>query len=356
MKPAIQKEPWGRLSDGTPVDLYTMTTLSGLEARIITYGGIIVSLRMPDRNGIPGDIVLGFDSLAQYERDSPYFGCIVGRYANRIAGGIFTLNGTTYKLARNNGKNHLHGGLRGFDKVVWKAVADTPDNDLTLTLTYTSRNMEEGYPGTLRATVVYTLTPANELKISYTATSDAPTIVNLTQHSYFNLAGAGSGDILGHRLTIKADRFTPVDSGLIPTGVLEPVEKTPFDFRSSTPVGERISADDLQLKLAGGYDHNYVLNGQGGTLRLAARVEEPVTGRIMEVWTTEPGLQFYSGNFLDGHHIGKGGRPYNHRSGFCLETQHFPDSPNHPSFPSTVLLPGATYASETIYKFSVAVK
>ncbi len=352
-EPAIRKDLWGHLKNGEPVDLYTLTNPSGMQARIITYGGIIVSLRVPDRNGRLDDVVLGFDSLAQYERDSPYFGSIVGRYGNRIANGTFTLNGTTYRLALNNGKNHLHGGIKGFDKVVWKAVTERPGDNLTLTLTYTSRNMEEGYPGTLDVKVIYTLTPANELKISYTAVTDAPTVVNLTQHSYFNLKGTGSGDILGHRLMINADRFTPVDSGLIPTGVLQPVEKTPFDFRTLTPIGERISADDIQLRLAGGYDHNYVLNGSPGTMRLAARVEEPVSGRAMEVMTTEPGVQFYSGNFLDGHHIGKGGHPYYHRNGFCLETQHFPDSPNHPSFPSTVLLPGSTYRSETIYRFSV---
>ncbi len=356
LKPSIRKEAWGKLSNGTPVDLYTLTNPSGMEARIITYGGIIVSLRMPDKNGVPGDIVLGFDSLAQYERDSPYFGCIVGRYANRIANGTFTLNGTTYTLARNDGKNHLHGGLRGFDKVVWNATTETVGADLALKLTYTSRNMEEGYPGTLKAKVVYTITAANELKITYSAVTDAPTIINLTQHSYFNLAGARSGDVLKHRLMIDADRFTPIDSGLIPTGVLEPVANTPFDFRKSTPIGERIGADDTQLKLAGGYDHNYVLNGPVGTMRLVARVEEPMTGRVMNVLTTEPGVQFYSGNFLDGHHVGKGGHRYNHRNGFCLETQHFPDSPNHPSFPSTVLLPGATYSSETIYRFSVTMK
>ncbi len=352
-KSSIRKQSFGSLPDGTPVDLYTLTNQSGMQARIMTYGGTIVSLRVPGRNGKFDDVVLGFDSLAEYVHDSPYFGAIVGRYANRIARGSFTLNGTTFTLALNDGKNHLHGGVKGFDKVVWQAAASTPDNDLMLTLTYTSRNLEEGYPGTLKVEVVYTLTSADELKILYTAETDAPTVVNLTQHSYFNLAGAGTGDILGHRLMINADRFTPVDSGLIPTGVLQPVENTPFDFRRPTPIGERISADDVQLKLAGGYDHNFVLNGSAGTVRLAARVEDPQSGRAMDVLTNQPGLQFYSGNFLDGHHVGKGGLHYRHRYGFCLETQHFPDSPNHPSFPSTVLLPGKTYSTETIYKFSV---
>ena len=352
-EPSIRKESFGTLADGTRIDLYTMTNPTGMEARVMTYGATIVSLRVPDQRGIFDDIVLGFDSLAQYVKDSPYFGCIAGRYANRIAKGSFTLNGKTYILAVNNGKNHLHGGLKGFDKVVWDAVPDTPDNDLTLTLTYTSKNMEEGYPGTLKVKVVYTLTPGNELKISYTAVTDTPTVVNLTQHSYFNLAGAGTGNILGHQMMINADRFTPVDSFLIPTGVLQPVDKTPFDFRMPALIGARISVDDIQLKFAGGYDHNFVLNGRAGTLRLAARVTEPASGRVMEVLTTEPGIQFYSGNFLDGHHIGKLGRSYKHRYGFCLETQHFPDSPNHPSFPSTVLLPGDTYRTETVYKFSV---
>lgn len=353
-RPSIRKESFGITADSTRVDLYTLTNPSGMQARIMTYGGTLVSLRTPDRNGHLADVVLGFDSLAQYVRDSPYFGCIVGRYANRIAKGSFTLNGTTYQLALNDGKNHLHGGIRGFDKVVWSATASTPDDDCSLTLTYTSRNLEEGYPGTLKVEVVYTLTPANELKILYTAETDAPTVVNLTHHSYFNLAGAGTGDILGHRMMINADRFTPIDSGLIPTGVLQPVGKTPFDFRTPTPIGERITADDPQLKFAGGFDHNFVLNGTPGTMRLAARVEDPAGGRVMEVLTTEPGLQFYSGNFLDGHHIGKGKHPYRHRYGFCLETQHFPDSPNHPSFPSTVLLPGKTYSTGTIYKFSLS--
>jgi aldose 1-epimerase len=352
-KPSIRKEPFGALPDGSRIDLYTLTNPSGMEARIMTYGGIIVSLRVPDKTGRLDDVVLGYDSLQQYLQDSPYFGCIVGRYANRIANGTFTLDGKTYTLAVNNGKNHLHGGVRGFDKVLWNAFAATAGDDLTLTLAYTSRNLEEGYPGTLKVMVVYTMTPANELKVSYSAETDAPTVVNLTQHSYFNLAGQGTGDILGHRLMIDADRFTPVDSGLIPTGVLQPVEGTPFDFRTATPIGARISENDIQLKLAGGYDHNFVLNGAAGAMRLAARVEEPTSGRVMEVLTTEPGVQFYSGNFLDGHNIGKGGHAYRHRYGFCLETQHFPDSPNHPSFPSTVLLPGATYSTQTIYKFSL---
>ncbi|HUN65284.1 MAG TPA: aldose epimerase family protein [Bacteroidota bacterium] len=349
--PSVRKEPFGRLPDGTAVDLYTMTASSGMEARVMTYGGIIVSLRVPDRQGNLDDVVLGFDSLRQYVEDSPYFGAIVGRYGNRIAKGSFTLNGKTYRLAVNNGKNHLHGGLRGFDKAVWNAVPAVDGDTVSLTLTYTSKNLEEGYPGTLTTRVIYQLTPHNRLRIVYRAATDAPTVVNLTQHSYFNLAGAGTGDILAHLMTIAADRYTPVDSGLIPTGELAPVEGTPFDFRKPQAIGLRIGQRDPQLERAGGYDHNFVLNGGPG-LKFAARVEEPGSGRVMEVYTTEPGLQFYSGNFLDGHLTGKAGRRYLHRYGFCLETQHFPDSPNHPSFPTTTLLPGAEYRTETVYAFS----
>ncbi len=349
----VKEESFGRMPDGREVRLFTLTNANGMEARITNYGGILVSLRVPDRNGRPGDLVLGYDSLASYLRSNPYFGCIVGRYANRIAKGRFTLDGMEYRLATNNGANHLHGGIKGFDKVLWDARATATREGNAIDLMYTSPDGEEGYPGTLKAFVRYTLTDKNELKIQYIATCDKPTVLNLTHHSYFNLAGEGNGTILGHLLTIHAGRFTPVDSGLIPTGELRSVAGTPFDFRSFAEIGARIGDNDSQLKLAGGYDHNFVLNRRGGGLQPAATLYEPASGRIMEVLTTEPGLQFYSGNFLDGTNIGKGGRPYPFRSGLCLETQHFPDSPNKPGFPSTVLRPGESYQSTTVYRFSV---
>ncbi len=351
-KPSIKKKPFGTLKDGRPVDLYILTNSSGMELRVMTYGGIIQSLRVPDKKGAIDDVVLGYDALEQYEHDSPYFGSIVGRYGNRIAGGAFSLNGKQYKLSLNDGKNHLHGGKRGFDKALWNVIPAMTDDGPTLMLNYTSKDKEEGYPGTVKVSVVYTLTRSNELKIMYIAETDKPTVINLTQHSYFNLAG--KGNILGHLLMIYADRFTPVDSGLIPTGELQKVEGTPFDFRKLTPIGQRIADNDLQLTYGRGYDHNFVLNGIRGEMHIAARLKDPVSGRVMDVMTTEPGLQFYSGNFLDGHNIGKRSQAYKHRYGLCLEPQHFPDSPNHPAFPSTTLLPGETYKSETIYKFLVA--
>ena len=306
---------------------------------------------MPDRNGQFGDVVLGYDNLADYIKDSPYFGALIGRYGNRIAKGKFTLDGKEYTLAVNNGPNALHGGLKGFDKVVWEPRILASPEGPSLELRYMSKDGEEGYPGNLSVTAVYTLTDDNALKLEYTATTDKDTVVNLTQHSYFNLAG--KGDILNHQVMIPADKFTPVDSTLIPTGELKPVDGTPFDFRTPTAIGARIGQDDEQLKFGNGYDHNWVINKPMGQLGLMARVYEPTTGRVLEVWSTEPGLQFYSGNFLDGKITGKGGWVYQFRNGFCMEPQHYPDSPNQPNFPSVVLKPGQVYRNTIIYKFSV---
>ena len=349
--PRRTRAPFGTV-DGKEVFLYTLRNKSGMEARITNYGGIVVSLLVPDRSTRPGDVVLGYDSLSSYLKATPYFGAIVGRYGNRIGKARFTLGGKEYALNANDGTNTLHGGLKGFDKVVWDADSTTPATGSSLSLSYLSSDGEEGYPGNLKATVVYTLTDSNELRIDYAASTDKPTVLNLTHHSYFNLAGAGSGDILSHELMLNADRFTPIDSGLITTGELKPVEGTPMDFRTPTAIGARIGATDDQLRFGRGYDHNWVLNRTGEGLSLAARVSEKTSGRVMEVWTTQPGVQFYSGNFLDGTNIGKGGKAYPYRSGLCLETQHFPDSPNKPAFPSTVLSPGEKFASTTVYKFS----
>jgi aldose 1-epimerase len=338
--------------DGKEVYLYTLQNKAGAQARITNYGAIVVSLLVPDKNGTFGDIVLGYDSLASYVKATPYFGAVVGRFANRIGKGRFTLNGTEYVLALNDGPNTLHGGTKGFDKVVW--TADDSSTGASLALSYLSRDGEEGYPGNLSVRLVYTLTDSNALRIDYTATTDKPTVLNLSHHSYFNLSGPAGGSILDHELMLNADRFTPIDAGLIPTGKIRAVEGTPMDFRASTAIGSRIGLADEQLRLGRGYDHNWVLTREGNGLSLAARVTEQSSGRIMEVWTTEPGIQFYSGNFLDGTNIGKGGTAYPYRSGFCLETQHFPDSPNKPQFPSTVLNPGDTYASTTVYKFTTA--
>jgi aldose 1-epimerase len=345
----VSREPFGTTPAGEAVELVTLTNAHGVEMRVMTYGGIIVSLRVPDRNGKLGDVVLGYDSLAGYIRDSPYFGAIVGRYGNRIAKGRFTLNGTEYHLAVNNGPNHLHGGIRGFDKVVWRAEPFRDARGVGVVLRHTSPDGDEGYPGTLQATVTYTLTDRNEILIDYAATTDKAAPVNLTQHSYFNLAG--SGDILGYTLMIAADRYTPVDSTLIPTGVLAPVAGTPFDFRTPHTIGERIGDANEQLRFGGGYDHNFVLTRPDTGLALAARLTDSLSGRTLELRTTEPGVQFYSGNFLDGSITGKGGTVYRHRTGLCLETQHFPDSPNHPEFPSTILEPGRTYRSRTTWTF-----
>lgn len=315
----------------------------------MTYGGIIQSLKVPDKNGRLGDVVLGFNDLADYETNSPYFGALIGRYGNRIARGHFTLDGVTYTLATNNAPNSLHGGLKGFDKRVWHAEPGMSEQGSTLKLTYTSHDGEEGYPGTLKVTALYTLTGDNSIRLDYTATTDKDTVVNLTQHSYFNLAG--HGDILNHVVYLDADKFTPVDATLIPTGELKPVAGTPFDFRTPTAIGARIGEDNQQLKFGGGYDHNWVVNHQMGELGLDARVTEPTTGRVLEVWSTEPGLQFYSGNFLDSTITGKGGQVYPRRGAFAMEPQHFPDSPNQSGFPSVVLHPGQTYHNTIIYKF-----
>jgi aldose 1-epimerase len=337
---------FGKTREGAAVRIYTLTNKNGVEATITNYGGRVVSLKVPDKKGVMGDVVLGFDSLEGYLNENPYFGALVGRYANRIGHAQFTLNGMLYKVPKNDGENALHGGLRGFDKVVW-TPRELPDGGLELT--YLSKDGEEGYPGNCKVTVVYHLTDDNELKIEYAASTDKATVINLTNHSYFNLKG--SGDILGHLLTLNADRFTPVDGGLIPTGELKAVAGTPFDFRKSAAIGERIDQGDEQLKLGKGYDHNWVLNKKAFELSLAARVEDPGSGRVMEVRTTEPGIQFYTGNFLDGSIKGKKDIVYARRSALCLETQHFPDSPNKPKFPPAVLKAGAEYKSTTVYKF-----
>jgi aldose 1-epimerase len=346
----LSTELWGKTPQGQQVELLTLTNANGMEARIISYGGILVSLKVPDRDGTLADVVAGFDSLSGYLLPSdPYFGALIGRYANRIANGTFTLDGVRYKLAINNGPNSLHGGLRGFDKVVWTA---RPLGDQSVQLNYLSKDGEEGYPGNLSVTVVYTLTANNELKIDYTATTDKDTVVNLTNHSYFNLAGQGVGDVLGQVVTINADRFTPVDKTLIPTGEVRPVAGTPFDFRTPHAIGGRINLQDEQLVFGQGYDQNFVLNKAGAGLQLAASVTDPNSGRKMDVLTTQPGLQFYTGNQLDGTIHGKNGAIYGKRSAFAMETQHFPDSPNQPSFPTTELKPGQTYHETTVYRFS----
>jgi aldose 1-epimerase len=351
---SIDAKPFGTTSQGEKVTQYTLTNAKGASVSIITYGGIVTSLKVPDRNGKLADVVLGFKTLSEYEKKSPYFGCLVGRYGNRIAKGEFTLDGHTYHLATNNNGQSLHGGLRGFDKVVWNAAPAETRQGPSLKLTYVSKDGEEGYPGNLSVTATYTLTNKNELKLVFRAKTDQATVVNLTHHSYFNLAGQGSGDILGHLVTIHADKYTPVDQVLIPTGKQSSVKGTPFDFRKPTAIGARINEEDPQLKNGKGYDHNWVVDKLPGHLGLIAKVEEPRSGRVMEVISTEPGVQFYSGNFLDGTLIGKGGKVYGFRNGFCFEPQHFPDSPNHKSFPSTVLRPGETYRNTIIYRFSIA--
>ena len=346
--PNMTRAPFGKMPDGTEIEAFTLKNTGGIEVRVITYGGIITSLRVPDRAGALADVVLGFDTLDGYLKGHPFFGAIIGRYGNRIARGRFTIDNVPYTLATNHGPNHLHGGERGFDKQVWKAEVLTENS---IRLSRVSADGEEGYPGTLNVEVIYSLTNYNELIVDYTATTDQPTHVNLTQHSYFNLAGHGAGDILGHELMIEADRYTPVDATLIPTGELAPVKGTPFDFTKATPIGARINAAHPQIKNGNGYDHNWVLTDGTNRLKLAARVVEPKSGRTMEVATTEPGMQFYAGNFLDGSITGKGGATYGHRAGFCLETQHFPDTPNQKNFPTTELRPGSTYTSRTVFKF-----
>ena len=347
----ISQAPFGKTADGTPVEIYTLRNSKGMEARIMTYGGIIVSLKVPDKNGTFGDVVLGYDNLDDYVKNNPFFGALVGRYGNRIAKGKFTLDGHEYTLALNNAPNNLHGGPVGFDKRVWKvARADVSQDGPRLELTYLSKDGEEGFPGNLNVTATYTLTDDNGLRLDYTATTDKATLCNLTQHSYFNLAG--KGDVLNHLVFINADKFTPVDNTLIPNGELKPVAGTPFDFCKPMSIGARINADDEQIKFGSGYDHNWVVNKPLGKLGLVARVTEPTTGRIMEVLSTEPGVQFYTGNYLDGI-TGKGGWVYQKRNGLCFEPQHYPDSPNHPQFPSAELKPGQTYQNTIIYRFSV---
>jgi aldose 1-epimerase len=345
---SISEQDWGQTPEGTPVKLYTLTNRNGVVIKITNYGAIVTELHVPDRTGASANVVLGFDNLEQYLKGHPGFGAVIGRFANRIAKARFTLDGQEYQLAANNGPNHIHGGLKSFDKVVWDAkTLPSKPNAASVQFTYLSKDGEEGYPGNLSVAVIYTLTIDNELRIDYHATTDKATILNLTNHSYFNLAGSGS--VLGHELFIKADRYTPSDAELIPTGEIAPVKGTPLDFTQPTLIGDRID----QLKPSpGGYDHNYVLNHGGTSLALAARAYEPKSGRVLEVSTTEPGVQLYTGNFLDGRLVGVGGVAYDRHSGFCLETQHFPDSINKPNFPSTVLRPGQTFQSTTVFRFS----
>ncbi|MDB4870111.1 MAG: Aldose 1-epimerase [Gemmatimonadales bacterium] len=353
----VTSAPFGATADGRAAELFTLTNAHGIQIKVTNYGAIITSLRTPDRSGRLDDIVLGYDSLAGYIRNSPYFGAIVGRYGNRIARGLFTLDGATYRLAVNNGPNSLHGGLRGFDKVIWTARPFQNQEGTGVALDYTSPDMEEGFPGTLRSHVTYTLTDDDRLIVDYQATTDKATPVNLTQHSYWNLTGSARRDILGHVLTINADSMTPVDTTLITTGEITPVSGTPFDFRTPMAIGARVDQrQDAQIRYGNGYDHNWVLNRGGAAsdaLMRAARVVEPSSGRTLDISTTEPGLQFYSGNFLDGSITGKGGAVYHFRYGMALETQHYPDSPNHPNFPSTILRPGQQYHTRTVFQFGV---
>jgi aldose 1-epimerase len=347
----ISRQSFGTSPDGKPVELFALRNSKGVEVRIMNYGGIVTSFLAPDKNGNVADVVLGYDNLEGYLKASPFFGALVGRYGNRIANAKFTLNGKEYKLAANNNGNALHGGLKGFDKVVWDAKAIGTPAGPSLALHYLSKDGEEGYPGNLSVTAVYTLTEDGGLRLDYTATTDKDTVLSLTQHTYFNLAA--KGDVLNHEVMIDADRFTPVNSTLIPTGELRPVQGTPFDFRKPTPIGARINQEDEQLKFGQGYDHNWVVNRKGNELKLIARVSEPSTGRALEVLSTQPGLQFYTGNHLDGSITGKGGWVYKARSGFCMEPQHFPDSPNQAEFPSVVLKPGQTYKETIIYRVVV---
>jgi aldose 1-epimerase len=342
------------VSDFDSIQRCTLTNSSGTQVKVTNYGAIITSIIVPDRDGNMGDIALGYDRVEDYMNavDKPYLGAIVGRYGNRIAKGKFSIDGETYTLAVNNGENHLHGGVIGFDKVVWDGKLARGEGWTGVELSYRAKDKEEGYPGNLDVNVTYRLTDQNELIVDYLATTDKATPVNLTQHTYFNLKGEGEGTILDHELMINANRYTPIDEGLIPTGEVAEVAGTPFDFTSAKPIGRDIDQDNEQLEFGLGYDHNFVLNKDDDSLTLAARVHEPTTGRVLEIQTTEPGIQFYCGNFLDGRLKGKSGKPYVHRGGFCLETQHFPDSPNQPNFPSTILRPGEQYKTRTVFKFS----
>jgi aldose 1-epimerase len=349
----ISVAPFGKMLDGTAISQYTLNNNNGMTMKVINYGGIITHLTTPDKNGTYEDVVLGYDSLSGYLKSNPYFGALIGRYGNRIAQGKFTLDGKTYPLGQNNGPNNLHGGPKGFDQRVWAIEEYSVDNGVALKLTYVSKDMEEGFPGNLNTEVIYHLTDSNELKINYRATTDKKTIVNLTQHTYFNLSGNTKSDILAHELMINADRFVPVDKTLIPTGELKNVAETPFDFKTPVAIGSRIDKDDPQLKAGAGYDHCWVLNNAGDSLKVVATLHDPSTGRVMSVYTTEPGIQFYSGNFLDGSITGKYGAVYKKRYGLCLETEHYPDSPNRKNFPSVVLNPGEVYKTQTVYRFSV---
>lgn len=342
------------ISDFDDIQLFSFQNANGIAVKVTNYGAIITSISVPDRNGKFADIALGYDDVADYINavDKPYFGAVVGRYGNRIAGGKFTLNGETYELAQNNGPNHLHGGMIGFDKVVWDAKPVSGSGWRGVELRYQAKDREEGYPGNLHVVVTYKLSDDNQLAVEYVATTDKPTPVNLTQHTYFNLKGEGAGTILDHELMLNASRYTPVDKTLIPTGQLVDVAGTPFDFRTAKPIGQDIGQTHEQLEFGGGYDHNFVLDGPVREMNLAARVSEPASGRVLEVRTEEPGIQFYCGNFLDGRLKGKSGKPYVHRGGFCLETQHFPDSPNQPNFRSTILKPGEEYRTKTVFAFS----
>ncbi len=346
---AVQKKSFGKTQDGTEVFLYTLKNKAGMEVQITNFGGVVVAIKVPDRNGKFDDVALGFDSLADYEKQGPYFGALIGRYANRIAGGKFKLEGKQYQVTVNDPPNMLHGGKSGFDKKVWKVLREGSQG---LHLQYVSKNGEEGFPGTLTADVVYSLTENNELKIDYTATTDKPTVVNLTNHTYFNLKGQGEGDITDHEVQIPSGTYTPFDEHLIPTGKIEPIGGTPFDLRKMIAIKAHVDDPNKYFKIALGYDFNYPLDNKTGKLMTAARVREPQSGRTLEVITTEPAIQFYTGNHMDNGMKGKAGKTYNFRYGFCLEADHYPDSPNHPNFPSTELKPGDKYTQTTIYRFS----
>lgn len=348
----LEKTNFGAMPDGRTVWLFTLTNAKGMKAKVMSYGATLTAVEAPDREGKSADVTLGFDNLPDYLTKNRFFGSIAGRYANRIAKGRFTLDGQTYQLAVNSKPNHIHGGVKGFDKQVWDAEPFEREQEAGVTFTYLSPDGDEGYPGNLKATVIYTLNNRNELSLQYYAETDKPTPVNLTNHAYFNLAGQGNGDVLNHVVMIHADRFTPVNENLIPTGELRAVQNTPLDFTRPVRIGERIEDPCQQMQFGKGYDHNFVLNSQDGSLALAARVSEPSSGRVMEVYTTQPGVQLYTGNFLDGV-TGKEGKAYQRRYGFCLETQHYPNSPNQPNFPSTILKPGEKYDQKTVFKFSV---
>ncbi len=353
---SVNARAWGQLPDGRAARQFALFAPEGISALVSDYGCTIISLLVPDRSGMLADVVLGYDSLADYLRGGAYFGCVVGRYANRIAGGTFALDGRKYRLATNNSPGgipcHLHGGPRGFDKVLWASEPLQSADGIGVRFHHRSPDGSEGFPGELDVVITYVITNRNELRIEYTATCDQPTVLNLTQHSYFNLGGHDAGSILDHELTIAADTFTPVNAGLIPTGSIMPVAHTPFDFSQPTKIGSRINADNLQLQYGLGYDHNFVVRGTPGVLRIAAILREPICGRQLKILTTQPGLQFYSGNFLDGGEVGKGGCKYARRGGLCLETQHFPNSPNQPEFPSVVLRPGMQFRETTVFQFS----